>query len=243
MSNNSTPTSGVTGNTNIPQQQHVAAGSSATTNRMKNFAKNNKVLVGTLALVAIYTIVSVFVANDMGFGGLLVALFLLRYAHKQYEKNSKPTTSSLIGHLITAVTALVIIASPLIQKPLEGFNWANKELGEVNVETVLAGGCPDSVTVSADNKPDLQLSAGCIQRVVHQEGMDLRFMTLDGRFAGPIGDYVEIKYVAHNVLMLTPKDSFPVGVSGVQVKTMTAAEAERLIRPPAAVLVIDVPSR
>jgi hypothetical protein len=133
MSNNST--TGVTGNTNIPQQQHAAAGSYATMNRVKSFAKNNKVLMGILALVAAYSVTTVFTSNDMGLGGLLVFLFLLRYAHKQYEKNSKPTVSSLIGHLITAIIVLVIIASPPVQKLLEGFNWAAEELGEIDIET------------------------------------------------------------------------------------------------------------
>lgn len=136
MSNNSTPATGITGNTNIPLQQQTAAGSSAATDRIQSFVKHNWVIIVILALVAIYTIISVFVSNDMGLGNLLVTLFLLRYAHKQYEKNSKPTVSSLIGHVIVATIALVIIASPLVQKPLEGFDWATRELGEINVETV-----------------------------------------------------------------------------------------------------------
>jgi hypothetical protein len=198
-------------------------------NRVKSFAKNNKVWVGALALVAIYTVITVFTSNDVGLGGLLVTLFLLRYAHKQYEKNSKPTVSSLIGHLIAATIALVIIASPLVQKPLEGFNWATKELGEVDVPNLLAGGCPDSVTISPDNMPNLSLRTGCTQRVIHAEGMDPRFMALDARFTGPINNYVDIRYVAHNMMELTPKNTFPAGVSEVPVATMTAAQAASII--------------
>lgn len=125
MSNNPTPATGVTGNTNIPQQQHAAAGSTATTNRIKSFTKNNKPLIGILALVAIYTIFVTFKSYGMGFGGLLVTLFLMLYAHKQYEKNSKPTVISLIGHIITAAIILTVVNSGPIQKGLDWLNTAN----------------------------------------------------------------------------------------------------------------------
>lgn len=225
MSNNNSIT-GVTGNTNIPQQQHAAAGSSATTNRMKSFIKNNKFLVGALALVAIYTVITVFVSSDMGLGGLLVFLFLLRYAHKQYEKNSKPTMSSLIGHLITATITMAIIASPPAQKLLEGFNWATEKAGEVNMTAMLEGGCPDSMTVSDNDKPDLLLRIGCTQRIVHAEGMAPQFVALDERFVGSINAYVDIRYIARNVLLLTPKkDSFPAGLNECPVAILNKTEA------------------
>jgi hypothetical protein len=73
--------------------------------------------------------------------------------------------------------------------------------------------------------------------------MDLRFQALDERFEGPINNFVDIKYVAHNVLTLTPKDSFPAGVNEVRVAVMTAAEAaqqNRLTAAPADRIVIDV---
>lgn len=225
MSNNSTPATGVTGNTNIPQQQHAAAGASATTNRVKSFAKNNKVLVGALVGVAIYTVITVFVSNDMGLGGLLVTLFLLRYAYKQYEKNSNPTIMSLVGHLITAIIALVIIASPFVQKPLEGLNWAAKELEGVNMETVLEGGCPETQEVQVGET--FVLRKGCVTRLrVSDDNANPHYQMTKPIFAEPFDHYVTPAWAGYNLVELDPiEEAWPEGAPNETRATLLTAEA------------------
>ncbi len=229
MSSNPTPTTGVTGNTNIPQQQHAAAGSSATTNRIRSFAKNNKPLIGILALVATYSIFVTFKSYGMGLGGLLVTLFLLRYAHKLYEKNSKPTVISLIGHLIAAIIALVIINSPYVQKPLEVVNVGSEILGEVDVRSAMAG-CIDRELVAVDGYFTLRKTCEN-QSIETPTGLDPRFYIEDSSFKGGFGEWVASEWDKNrgNTVNFKPL-KWPEGKTEVTVRLVTVEKAAEIDR-------------
>jgi hypothetical protein len=225
MSNNSSTPAGVTGN--VPQQLNTAAGPQATSNRLKSWVKNNKILTGVLALMAIYTFVSTFVSYGMGFGGLLVTLFLLRYAHKQYEKNSKPTVVSLVGHLIAAIIALTVINSNFVQKPLEMVNAANEELGEIDAREVFID-CIDRDRVEADGY--FTLRKGCAdQSIETPTGFDPRFHIEDGRFPGAFGEWVTSAWDEHrgNTVNFT-HNKWPEGVDEVVVRMVNVERAAEI---------------
>jgi hypothetical protein len=141
-SNTSNSTSGVTGNT--PAATNAAAGAQATSARATFWQKNSKAVIMVMAAIALVTSVIVYTSAGVRIGGLIVTGLIIWYIGKQWSKGLDTSWGSILKYVGIVVIVITLLPSNFVQKPLEGLNWANKELGEVDM-TKLA-----STTSAAD---------------------------------------------------------------------------------------------
>jgi hypothetical protein len=168
----------------------------------------------------------------LGFGQQLLVAVLLIVAGSQLSRLTSKSLPNFHWPMLAkgvgwVFLVAVLINSPFVQKPLEGLNWASRELGEVDVPSMMKE-CTDVHRVTAGD--EFVLSRACGSDDVRvPPTLDPRFHISDSRFYGYFHDWVSSPWDEHDsgLLHLTVM-RWPEGVNEVTVRVYTPAQGAKI---------------